>query len=61
MGKLKAKIVSMSPRCRHHCLITLAVGSATLAHYVLTWFAPSLVDLSPLAGFAASLAWIWAD
>lgn len=62
MHKLRTKLANMSPRSKHHLLITLAVGSATLAHYLLAWLAPpSWINLSPLAGFAASLAWIWID
>lgn len=61
MSALKSKFARLTPRCKHHVLISMAVGSATLAHYLFTWFAPEFSGLSPLAGFAASLAWIWAD
>lgn len=58
---IKQRIARMSPRARHHTMITLAVGSATAAHYVFAWCAPDLINLSPLAGFVSSLIWIWAD
>lgn len=51
----------MTTRCKHHVLITAAVGCATLSHYLFSYFAPEYLGFSPLAGFLASLIWIWND
>ncbi len=51
----------LTTRFKHHITVTAAVGSATAAHYILQAFAPDFLALSPLAGFAASLYWIWKD
>lgn len=61
MRAVQTRLAKLSPRNRHHLLITFAVASATLAHYLFVWFAPALTDLSPLASFVSSLAWIWID
>lgn len=52
---------NMTTRCRHHLIITAAVGCATASHYIFSYFAPDYLGFSPLAGFLASLIWIWND
>lgn len=51
----------MTARVKHHVTVTMAVGAATAAHYLLAAIAPEHIGLSPLAGFLASLYWIWKD
>lgn len=51
----------MTSRIKHHVTVTMAVGAAVVAHYILEAFAPAHIGLSPLAGFFASLYWIWKD
>lgn len=51
----------MSHRSRHHLLVTFVVGISIAAHYILHYVYPELLHLSPLAGFLASLFWIWKD
>lgn len=51
----------LTTRAKHHMSVTMAVGGATAAHYMLEAFAPAYLHFSPLAGFIASLYWIWRD
>lgn len=46
------------PRMRHHVGITAACGLYTAFHY---WAPADWQAFSPLAGFFASLLWIWSD
>jgi hypothetical protein len=51
----------MSPRARHHTIVTVVVALGVVAHYVFTFVKPEWINLSPLAGLLTSLFWIWKD
>lgn len=42
-------------------LVTVAVGVATVAHFLCGLYAPRLEPLAPLAGLLANLVWIWVE
>jgi len=51
----------MTHKQKHHIGVTLAIGLALVAERVLEAWAPEWKHLSPLAGFAANLTWVWWD
>ncbi len=51
----------LTPKQRHHVGVTLVVAVATAAHFITEALAPSLTAVSPLAGLAANLFWIWSE